>query len=210
MDRTHLRTRPHCSRCDGLIPLYRGPNTEFCSVRCETPPGLPPIGERRSPREVIASTCEGTGLTPADIASKSREARIVEVRSRAMRALRRETTLSLPRIGKIVGGFDHTTVLHALRKADKPLGDMPIPRGVPKCCPISTRPKAVVVLLSSPVVVSEARAPASPKSDEGDKLTAEQLACSRATEELRAALGADSYSRFNKSERSQLRSPAWF
>ena len=55
-----------------------------------------------------------------EIVSPRRLAEYAEVRSVIANLLREMTTLSLPEIGKVLGGRDHTTVLHHLRlKTDK-------------------------------------------------------------------------------------------
>lgn len=59
-----------------------------------------------------------TGVTLVDIASDRRRASIVRVRQIACWLMRHHTTMSYPMIGAKLGGRDHTTVLHAVRKID--------------------------------------------------------------------------------------------
>lgn len=54
--------------------------------------------------------------TVADINGKSRKAEIVLVRSIAMYLAKELTTKSLPELGKLFGGRDHTTIIHSCKK----------------------------------------------------------------------------------------------
>lgn len=55
-------------------------------------------------------------VTRVDLKSARRTAHIVKARQIACWLMKTLTTLSLPQIGRHVGGRDHTTVLHAARK----------------------------------------------------------------------------------------------
>lgn len=69
------------------------------------------------PRQIIRAIAGYYGVSAADIAGPRRTARIVRARQHAMIALYLECpNLSLPAIGLHLGGKDHTTVLHAVRK----------------------------------------------------------------------------------------------
>jgi len=48
--------------------------------------------------------------------SRDRSARVAEPRQVAMYLLRQETNASLPQIGEVLGGRDHTTVMYAIQK----------------------------------------------------------------------------------------------
>ena len=74
----------------------------------------------RSPvREIIEETAKHFGVTAADIVAPGRLAAIVIARQVAMWRVRRERkNMSLPEIGRRIGGRDHTTVMHAVRKID--------------------------------------------------------------------------------------------
>ncbi|MHB1537644.1 MAG: chromosomal replication initiator protein DnaA [Solirubrobacteraceae bacterium] len=63
------------------------------------------------------ATCERFGLTPAELTSNARSRRIAWPRQVAMYLARELTKESLPSIGRHIGGRDHTTVLHACRRA---------------------------------------------------------------------------------------------
>ena len=54
----------------------------------------------------------------ADMYSKKRPASIARPRQIAMYIAKEMTQKSLPEIGELFGGRDHTTVLHAVRKID--------------------------------------------------------------------------------------------
>jgi hypothetical protein len=66
---------------------------------------------------IIRRHAEAAGLTPADLTGPSRRVAAVRARQAAMAELWDEgRRLSLPVIGRLFGGRDHTTVLHAVRK----------------------------------------------------------------------------------------------
>lgn len=56
------------------------------------------------------------GIKPADINAKSRKANLVRARQVAMYLAKELTNKSLPEIGSLFGGRDHTTVIYAHRK----------------------------------------------------------------------------------------------
>ena len=62
-------------------------------------------------------------VSRADILSERRTAAVVKPRQIAMYLSKSLTLRSLPEIGRRFGGRDHTTVLHAVRKIEKALGD---------------------------------------------------------------------------------------
>jgi hypothetical protein len=69
--------------------------------------------------DAVALEC---GVSRADILGTDRRARIVEARHLAMYAVHDVIrTLSLPVVGRLFGGRDHTTVLHAVRKIEQRL-----------------------------------------------------------------------------------------
>jgi chromosomal replication initiator protein len=70
-------------------------------------------------RNVIAATAAHAGLEPADLIGRSRLAPIVRVRQRAMYVTRQvRPDASLPLVGRILGGRDHTTILHGIRRTE--------------------------------------------------------------------------------------------
>ncbi|HVE73977.1 MAG TPA: chromosomal replication initiator protein DnaA [Mycobacteriales bacterium] len=65
---------------------------------------------------IMAATAEYFGLTLEDLCGSSRSRALVTARQIAMYLCRELTELSLPKIGQMFGGRDHTTVIHADRK----------------------------------------------------------------------------------------------
>jgi hypothetical protein len=66
--------------------------------------------------QVLATTASYFDVTLEDLRSKSRTRTLTNARQIAMYLLRELTDMSLPRIGQELGGRDHTTVMHAVRK----------------------------------------------------------------------------------------------
>jgi chromosomal replication initiator protein len=71
----------------------------------------------RTIAEIQAAACQHFGLTADELVSPARAARIAWPRQLAMYLARELTSESLPAIGRHFGGRDHTTVLHAWRRA---------------------------------------------------------------------------------------------
>jgi chromosomal replication initiator protein len=69
-----------------------------------------------TPQSIVANTAEYFELTIDELNSKSRTRTLVTARQIAMYLLRELTDMSLPKIGEMMGGRDHTTVIHADRK----------------------------------------------------------------------------------------------
>lgn len=67
---------------------------------------------------ILRLVSEHTGVSQRDIKSANRTAAVVRPRMIACWLMRRCTPLSLPVIGRKLGGRDHTTVLHAVRVID--------------------------------------------------------------------------------------------
>ncbi|HET6920552.1 MAG TPA: chromosomal replication initiator protein DnaA [Jiangellaceae bacterium] len=65
---------------------------------------------------ITAQTAAYYGLTIEDLQGTSRSRVLVTARQIAMYLCRELTELSLPKIGQLFGGRDHTTVMHAERK----------------------------------------------------------------------------------------------
>lgn len=62
-------------------------------------------------------------ITPDQIFGKGRAYKVARVRQAAIYAMRNRTDWSLPHIGRVFGGRDHSTVLHAVRLIGDMLGD---------------------------------------------------------------------------------------
>ncbi|MBZ9639870.1 chromosomal replication initiator protein DnaA, partial [Streptomyces sp. PSKA30] len=81
---------------------------------------LIPGGEDTAPEitstAIMSATADYFGLTVEDLCGTSRGRALVTARQIAMYLCRELTDLSLPKIGALFGGRDHTTVMHADRK----------------------------------------------------------------------------------------------
>ncbi|BCT74159.1 chromosomal replication initiator protein DnaA [Sinomonas cyclohexanicum] len=66
--------------------------------------------------QILAETAAYFKLTIEELNSKSRTRTLVTARQIAMYLCRELTDMSLPKIGQVLGGRDHTTVIHADRK----------------------------------------------------------------------------------------------
>jgi chromosomal replication initiator protein len=80
-------------------------------------------GEPSSIAEIQAVVGAHFGLSQGELLSTTRSARIAWPRQVAMYLARELTGESLPAIGRHFGGRDHTTVLHACRRASARLAD---------------------------------------------------------------------------------------
>ena len=69
-----------------------------------------------SPTDIITTTADYFKLTVDDLYGSSRSQSIAQARQIAMYLCRERTNLSLPKIGQLFGGRDHTTVMYACRK----------------------------------------------------------------------------------------------
>jgi chromosomal replication initiator protein len=76
-----------------------------------SPPPTPTVAQ------IQAATCTHFGLCREDLVSTNRAHRLAWPRQVAMHLARELTNESLPAIGQLFGGRDHTTVLYACRRA---------------------------------------------------------------------------------------------
>lgn len=83
-------------------------------------------GAALSWRLIAADVCRKHGCSLAQILSPQRAHWLVVVRHELFFRLSTETTMSLPQIGRAIGGRDHTTVLHGIRMHRKRNG---LPQG---------------------------------------------------------------------------------
>ena len=72
-----------------------------------------------TPEEIITATAEYFRVSVDDLYGSGRSHAIATVRQIAMYLCREMTALSLPKIGQLFGGRDHTTVIYAHRKITK-------------------------------------------------------------------------------------------
>jgi len=68
---------------------------------------------------IIAQVAEKHGLTYREMLARRRARKIAWARQEAMWRCARETTESLPNIGRALGGYDHTTVLYGVRRHEE-------------------------------------------------------------------------------------------
>lgn len=76
-------------------------------------------------KTVIAAACRAFQVTRADLLSHRRGTEAVRARQTVMWMAKRLTPLTLPAIGRHLGGRDHTTVLHGIRVTEARIGHDP-------------------------------------------------------------------------------------
>jgi chromosomal replication initiator protein len=82
-------------------------------------PGAEQAPRKRTVTEIQEATCEQLGVSPEALRSPDRSARVAWARQVAMYLSRELTDETLPAIGRAFGGRNHTTVLHACRRASE-------------------------------------------------------------------------------------------
>jgi len=78
-----------------------------------------PLGEDGNsiaPMEIVRAVSDYFKLSQEELFGKSRSQAIVVARQIAMFLCREKTSMSLPKIGALFGGRDHTTVMYAIKK----------------------------------------------------------------------------------------------
>lgn len=70
----------------------------------------------KSWREIVVEVAAKHNVSVLEILSVRRNKPIVRARQEACWRMKMETTMSLPKIGLRLGGRDHTTVLHSIRR----------------------------------------------------------------------------------------------
>jgi chromosomal replication initiator protein len=68
------------------------------------------------PRQVLVAVANVFGLSPEELLGRSRSRDVALPRQVAMYLMREEVNASLPQIGEVLGGRDHTTVMYACEK----------------------------------------------------------------------------------------------
>lgn len=69
--------------------------------------------------EIISAVCRYFGVLEDEIISTKRKKELIIPRQVAIYLIREQTNKSLSEIGKIMGGKDHTTILHAEKRIDE-------------------------------------------------------------------------------------------
>ncbi len=72
--------------------------------------------QKAVPSRVVAAVCQHYNMDLSALRGKQRDKEIVLPRQVAMYLLRTETAASLPQIGEVLGGRDHSTILHGYSK----------------------------------------------------------------------------------------------
>jgi hypothetical protein len=81
-----------------------------------TAPFIPPVNTEGRVARIQRTVAEYYGIPVIEMTSDRRPRDIARARQIAMYLVRELTTFSLPRIGHMFGGRDHTTVMYAIRK----------------------------------------------------------------------------------------------
>lgn len=81
--------------------------------------------ERIHPDDIIKNICLFYNIKPTQIKGPKRDAFLVKARQIAMYLLKKQLDLSLVEIGNILGGRDHTTVMHGIEKIENVLSTKP-------------------------------------------------------------------------------------
>jgi chromosomal replication initiator protein len=68
------------------------------------------------PDEIVGGVARAFGVTPEQMRSRDRSRQVALPRQIAMFLLREEANVSLPQIGEVLGGRDHTTVMYGCDK----------------------------------------------------------------------------------------------
>ena len=89
----------------------------------EVIPRGPRSSRATSVEEIQQRVAECFGVSRAELVGSSRAARPLRARQVAIFLTRELTDLSLPQIGRLYGGRDHTTVLNSLRRIEASLGE---------------------------------------------------------------------------------------
>jgi len=75
-------------------------------------------GKMFHPDEIIKNVCVFYGIKPTQIKGVKRDASLVRARQVAMFLLKKEVKLTFSEIGNMLGGRDHTTVMHGVGKIE--------------------------------------------------------------------------------------------
>lgn len=111
--RNHRATQPGATSGPAVTPdaAYVDALMRFEALVDADPPG----GRLRM-REILRAAAEATGVSGQEIVGRSRSPEICAVRHEVM-LIAHEQGYSLPMVGRMLGGRDHTTVLNGVRRA---------------------------------------------------------------------------------------------
>jgi len=88
-----------------------------------------PLNDLEKATAILCAVSSASGVTERDIKSNRRGNNVIPSRHLACWMMRHYTGLSYPDIGQIIGGRDHTTIMHAvkqwdLRRCDRQFADL--------------------------------------------------------------------------------------
>lgn len=95
------------------------PLTPEAAARALDGLGVPSHPKPIAGRHVVDRTAAHFGVPEAALSGARRDARTAHARQVTMYLLRNDASLSLPEIGRMLGGRDHTTALHGYRKIER-------------------------------------------------------------------------------------------
>ncbi|MGN0069828.1 MAG: chromosomal replication initiator protein DnaA [Prevotella sp.] len=75
--------------------------------------------------EIVETVCHHYNVSPANVNSRSRKRDLVTARQVAMFLAQKYTKLTASRIGKLVGGRDHSTVIHSCAQVQQRMNSNP-------------------------------------------------------------------------------------
>lgn len=101
---------------DSLRPILVAPQS--VAVTFAIPDWLNPLGVK-SIAQIRREVCRKYGITETEILADRREKRLVIPRHEIFWRARKESRCSLPQIGRLMGGRDHTTVLHGIANYER-------------------------------------------------------------------------------------------
>lgn len=80
-----------------------------------------PLTEKLPIREILKAICDFHGVTVEKIMGRNRQRFMTKIRDEAIRAVAdARPDMSLPELGRVFDGRDHTTILFSLKKTAKP------------------------------------------------------------------------------------------
>lgn len=79
-------------------------------------PLRPSLRRWSGPQRIIEQVASKHKVTLAEMKGQGRNQRYVKARQEAFYRIRKECGYSLPEIGQLFGGRDHTTILHGIRR----------------------------------------------------------------------------------------------
>jgi Bacterial dnaA protein helix-turn-helix len=105
-----------CNQADAPPPGTEQPIADLQPELDTTASPQAPSPRPATIRNIVAETAAFYCVSPYDILSESRKQRFTRPRQIACYLAKSLTQKSLPEIGRCIGGRDHTTVLHSIRK----------------------------------------------------------------------------------------------